>query len=244
MIKTLVIEDQPYIRARLVKLINDLDKDLLIVGECGSVSEAVITAKSCKPDLVFLDIDLGDGSAFDFLSQMETIDFKIIFTTSYDEYAIQALKVGAVDYILKPVEVEELEIAIEKAIKTNMSEGKKGIKAVQKEWQDESNRLILRLHDSFHVIRFNELMYGVSDKGYTTFYLANGKKIMASKSLKNFEDDLDECKFYRIHKSYFVNLDFIDKYDRKGYVILKDGTEIPVSSRKKDEFLIKFLGEK
>jgi len=242
MLKTLVIEDETYIRKGLIAKINSLDKELTIIGESGSVKEAVILVKACHPDLIFLDINLLDGNAFDFLDQIEELSFKIIFTTSYEEYALKALKKGAVDFLLKPVEEDELTIAINKVISSTSNINEEQIRNVHEEYNAQQGKLILRLQDSFQVIELKELLYCKSDKGYTTFYLSNGKNYMASKPLKDFESQLPEEIFVRTHQSYFVNINHIDNYNKKELVVLKDGQEIPVSIRKKESFLTKFFG--
>lgn len=242
MIKTLLVEDKPYIRKGLISLITLLDKGLTIIGECASVKEAVTVTNACKPDLVFLDINLPDGNAFDFLEQTSALNFKVIFITAYDKYALQALKMGAIDYILKPVDIDELEAAIDKVINSTDAIQKKEIEKVKEEI--ENNRLVISLQDGYQVINIHDLKYCKSDKGYTTFYLSNDKTIMASKPIKHFIDSLPASKFVRTHQSCVVNLDYVEKYDKSGMVILKGNQRVPVSIRKKEEFLSKLLNKK
>lgn len=241
--KTLLVEDKAYIRKGLLNLLQLIDTDVTVIGECESVKDAVVVTNACKPDLIFLDINLTDGNAFDFLDQTEHLNFKIIFITAYEEYALQALKIGAVDYILKPVDITDLEIALQKVAALTITEQKQQIKTVKSVWSNEDSKLILSLHDSFQVIDLNELMYCESDKGYTSFYCSNGKKHVVSKTLKTFEDQLNAANFTRPHQSYMVNLKFIDKYDKSGTIYLKNGKKIPVSSRKKDTFVSSFLNK-
>lgn len=241
--KTLLVEDKAYIRKGLLNLLQLIDTDVTVIGECESVKDAVVVANACKPDLIFLDINLTDGNAFDFLDQTEHLNFKIIFITAYEEYALQALKIGAVDYILKPVDITDLEIALQKVAALTITEQKQQIKTVKSVWSNEDSKLILSLHNSFQVIDLNELMYCESDKGYTSFYCSNGKKHVVSKTLKTFEDQLNAANFTRPHQSYMVNLKFIDKYDKSGTIYLKNGKKIPVSSRKKDAFVSSFLNK-
>lgn len=241
--KTLLVEDKAYIRKGLLNLLQLIDTDVTVIGECESVKDAVVVANACKPNLVFLDINLTDGNAFDFLDQTEHLNFKIIFITAYEEYALQALKIGAVDYILKPVDITDLEMALQKVAALTITEQKQQIKTVKSVWNNEDSKLILSLHDSFQVIDLNELMYCESDKGYTSFYCSNGKKHVVSKTLKTFEDQLNAANFTRPHQSYMVNLKFIDKYDKSGTIYLKNGKKIPVSSRKKDAFVSSFLNK-
>jgi len=237
----LIIEDKAYIRKGLLSLLQLVDTYVKVIGECESVKDAVIVANACKPELVFLDINLLDGTAFDFLEQTENLNFKIIFITAYEEYAIQALKIGAVDYLLKPVDIEELQIALRKVAELPITEQKKQIATVKEVWNNEGAKLILSLHDSFQVIDLNELQFCESDKGYTTFYCSDHKKHVVSKTLKEFEERLSKANFIRPHQSFMVNLKFIDKYDKSGVIHLKNGKKIPVSSRKKESFLTTFL---
>ncbi len=239
--KALIIEDKEYIRKGLLNLLALIETEVEVIGECESVKEAVIVSNACKPELVFLDINLSDGNAFDFLEQTENLSFKIIFITAYEEFALKALKVGAVDYLLKPVDLDELQAALLKVSKTPVEEQKERINTAKQVWKEDDSKLILSLQDSFQVIDLNELLYCESDKGYTTFYCINNKKYVVSKTLKEFEERLIQSNFIRPHQSYIVNLEFIDKYDKSGVIYLKNETKIPVSFRKKEQFLTAFL---
>ncbi|MEE9363105.1 MAG: LytTR family DNA-binding domain-containing protein [Cellulophaga sp.] len=239
--KALIVEDKAYIRKGLLNLLQLIDTKVEVIGECESVKDAVVVANSCKPELIFLDINLTDGTGFDFLDQTENLAFKVIFITAYEEFAIQALKIGAVDYLLKPIDIEELQIALQKVSTLPIVEQKQQIKTIKEIWNNEDSKLILSLHDSFQVVDLNELLYCESDKGYTTFYCNDNKKYLVSKTLKEFEERLSTVSFTRPHQSFMVNLKFIDKYDKSGVIYLKNGKKIPVSSRKKEGFLTTFL---
>lgn len=239
--QSIIVEDKAYIRKGLLNLLELIETDVNVVGECETVKDAVIVANACKPELVFLDINLADGNAFEFLEQTEHLKFKVIFITAYEEYALKALKMGAVDYLLKPVDVEELKIALNKVKQLSITEQKEKINIAKQAFNHQNEQLILSLHDSFQVIDLNELMYCESDKGYTTFYCNDGKKHLVSKTLKEFEERLTNANFTRPHQSFMVNLKFIDKYDKSGVIHLKNGKKIPVSSRKKEQFVTSFL---
>ncbi len=239
--KALIVEDKPYIRKSLCNLLQLIEADIEVIGECESVKEAVIVTNTCKPELIFLDINLTDGTGFDFLEQTEHLNFKIIFITAYEEHALKALKIGAVDYLLKPVDIDELQAALQKVSQLSNSQQKQQVQVAKQVWNNDDSKLILSLHDSFQVIDLNELLYCESDKGYTTFYCSDNKKYMVSKTLKEFEERLSKANFTRPHQSYMVNLTFIDKYDKSGIIYLKNGKKIPVSSRKKEHFLTVFL---
>lgn len=242
--RTLIIEDKAYIRKGLLSLLATLETDIEVIGECASVKEAVVVANACRPQLVFLDINLTDGTGFDFLDQTGHLDFKVIFITAYEEFALKALKVGAVDYLLKPVDANELKDALEKVRGTSVEKQKQQLKTAQRVFDKDDTILILSLQDAFQLIDLKQLVFCESDKGYTTFYLANGKKYLASKSLKEFETQLLNNDFARPHQSFMVNLRYIDKYEKSGVIHLQDGTQIPVSSRKKDHFVSTFLKRK
>lgn len=239
--KSIIVEDKEYIRKALVTLLQSVNYDIDVIGECESVEEAVILTKACKPELIFLDINLSDGSAFDFLDRTNQLSFKVIFITAYEEYALKALKFGAVDYLLKPVDIDELKIALQKVSTLAVDEQKEQINKVQEVWNHSNEKLILSLHDSLQVIDLNELMFCESDKGYTSFHCLNDKKFLISKTLKEFEERLLSANFVRPHQSFMVNMKFIDKYDKNGTIYLKNGTTIPVSFRKRDQFLTTFL---
>ncbi|WP_437395793.1 LytR/AlgR family response regulator transcription factor [Flagellimonas lutimaris] len=239
--KALLVEDKVYIRKGLLHLLQSMETDVEVIGECGSVKEAVVVANACRPNLVFLDINLIDGTGFDFLDQTGHLDFKVIFITAYEEYALRALKIGAVDYLLKPVDVEELQLALEKVKNLPSGEQRKRIKTAKQVWYKNDSTLVLSLSDSFQVIDLQELLFCESDKGYTSFHLANGKKYIVSKPLKEYEEQLQKVNFTRPHQSFMVNLKFIDKYDKSGIIFLNNGKKIPVSSRKKEAFIATFL---
>lgn len=236
MTNILIVEDELYIRKGLTSLLNQLDKPISIVSECGSVKDAISVVNHCNIDLVLLDINLEDGNAFDFLEQTQNIGFKVIFITAYEEYALKALKNGAVDYIVKPVDIEELEIAIDKAL---VSIEKRDANPYE---MSRNETLVLRFQNSFQVVNLQELTHCESHKGYTTFYLVNGQTHIASRPLKHFQSQLPQSLFVRVHQSYIVNLNYIDRYDKDGTIILQNGCKIPVSTSQKEVFLSKFLG--
>lgn len=239
--KALIVEDKEHIRKALIHLLASIDHEVMVIGECESVKESIVVANACKPDLIFLDINLTDGTGFDFLEQTEHLDFKVIFITAYEEYALQALKIGAVDYLLKPIDVEELKVALNKITNLSLATQKQQIQTVKQVLNNEGETLILSLQDSFQIIDLKDLMYCESDKGYTTFYLYNGKKHLASKSIKEFEEQLTQHSFTRPHQSFIVNLKFIEKYDKSGTIYLKNGKKIPVSTRKKESFITRLF---
>ncbi len=223
MIKALIVEDEHYISKGLQILIEELNKNIKIIGISPSVKDAIYKTDKLKPNLIFLDIKLLDGTAFDFLKKTTHKEFKTIFITSYNEYAIQALKAGAVDYILKPIDISELEEAIDKVITHSKKE----------ETINLQNKIVLNFLNETQIVDLNKLLYCKSHKGYTTFFMENNKEYLTSKPLKEYEIILSKNNFIRSHQSYFVNSNYIDKFDSKNKVIyLENGISIPVSARK------------
>jgi two-component system LytT family response regulator len=241
--KTLIVEDKEYIRKGLLKLLQTVDANIKVIGECEKVADSVIVAHACQPELIFLDIKLSDGTAFDFLDQTKNLAYKVIFITGYEEYALKALKMGAVDYLLKPIDLDELKTALQKVYKYSLETHKKQLDTVKHALSNTKNTLVLSFQNSLQIVELKELMYCETEKGYTTFYLSDGKNHMASKSLKEFENQLGQNDFIRTHQSFMVNLKYIDKYDKSGTIHLKNGDKIPVSIRKKESFLNQLLNK-
>lgn len=237
MIKTLIIDDEPIIRDGLKNIIQSEGIQLDVVGECGSVKEAVTVVKACKPELLLLDINLPDGNGFDIIQQTADLNYDVIFVTAYDEYALKAIKLGALDYVLKPVDPDELTTAIDKCQSKNDKSFLERALISKESMESKPKRIVLRLQDSFQVIEFEDIIYCNSEGSYTNFHINNGKKIMVSKSIKEYEKQLPEDLFIRCHQSYLVNIKYISKYEKEGYLLLKTDTRIPVSVRKKDEVI-------
>ncbi len=241
MIRTLVIDDEPIIRKGILNLLSELDEDLIVVGDCGTIAEALILAKNCKPDLVLLDINLTDGTGFDFLNQLEERNFNIIFITAHEEYAIKAIKQGALDYLVKPIDEDELAAILKKAISIHETRLSERLNVANSQLAGRSNKIVLRLFDSYQIIRFDELVYCQSDAGYTTFHLRDQRKFTVSKSIKEYEKLLPEERFMRTHQSFIVNLEFVDRYEKGGALYLRGDISIPVAIRKKEALLRRLL---
>jgi len=218
-----ILEDKAYIRKGLKIQLKELKRNIEVVGESASVKEALNLVERLKPNLILLDIQLLDGSAFDFLDKTKFNKFNVIIITSYDNYAIQALKHGALDYILKPIDLDELSNAIDKVKIDKITLRTSGLET----------KIVLNFINGSEIVKLGELLYCKSYKGYTTFYMRNGKEFLSSKPLKEYEDQLIKNNFIRTHQSYFVNSDFIQKFDSKNRKLLLIGNiEVPVSARK------------
>jgi two-component system LytT family response regulator len=242
MLRTVIIDDEYHIRDTLVNMLEMNCPDVRVVGQASGVVSGIATIKELQPELVFLDIQMKDGTGFDLLQAMPTIDFKVVFVTAYDHYALQAFRFSAVDYLLKPVNPEQLKEAVTRAGNLIHEDFNKQMKVLEENLKSVTNnnkKIILRTAESIHLLDVGNIICCDSDSSYTTVHTVEGEKIIVSKTLKDYEEMLTECGFYRVHKSYLINLTHIKRFDRQdgGYIVLTNGLKIPVASRKRDEML-------
>jgi two-component system LytT family response regulator len=237
--KIALIDDDSNVRDLYRNLISAKYKEFEQIVEAGSVVEGVELIKINSPDVVILDIDLGDGTGFDVLQAVKPYNFSLIFSTAFNDYAIKAFKFSALDYVLKPVDESDLCNAIEKALDArenlNLDLRLKNFFNQYSNKSSQQKKIVLKTMGEIHIVDISDIIYCQSDNSYTTFFFSNGDEIVVSRSMKEFEDILTEYSFFRPHNSYLVNLNFIKKLDKSdgGFLILKNGREIPVSVRKK-----------
>lgn len=240
LIKTVIIEDEPAIRKELEWLVSQ-EKELNLVATATSVKEALSVIQNIKPDLVLLDIQLSDGTAFDLLNQIGEPTFHIVFVTAYNHFAIKAIKYGALDYLLKPINSEEFAEAIQRLQKQEQTEYNNRINLVKEQSAskavDMSSGIWITSVDCLQMVRLNEIVYLSGEGSYTQIHLENNKKVTASKPLKYYEDLLPDEFFIRTHQSYIINKNFIDKYLKTGVMVMKNQSEIPVATRRKESIL-------
>lgn len=240
MIRVIIIDDEPAIRKDTQALLQQ-QPGFVVVATCGSVQEANIIIPATQPDLLLLDIQLLDGTGFDILQSLQS-PCKVIFITAYHDYALKAIKYGALDYLLKPLDEAELKAVLEKVRQSGIGQPQPDQLAIARQSFQQGglhNRIVLRSQQYLKVVPFEEIIYCHSDTGYTTFFLTGDRKIVVSKSIKEYEELLP-AYFMRPHQSYLVNHHFIDTYHKDGYLVLRNNTEIPVSTRRKD-FVIEYL---
>lgn len=240
MIRTLVIDDEPAIRKDTCQLM-EKQPGFFVTGSCGSIAEARVLIANTNPDLLLLDVELTDGNGFDLLQEFPERTFKVIFITAYNHYAIKAIKYGAFDYLLKPLDEDELSATLQKIREQPAATMPQN--SVAQEYMQPSglhNRIVLRSQQYLQVVSFEEILYCQSEGSYTTFFLADNRKFTSSRPIKEYEELLPETWFIRTHQSYIVNHYCIDRLHRDGYIILRNGMEIPVSTRKK-EYVTHFL---
>lgn len=242
MIRVIVIDDENHVRDSLIKILHRHCPDVLVVGQANGVASGVEAIKELLPELVLLDIQMKDGTGFDLLSSLPSIDFKVIFVTAFDQFAIQAIRFSAVDYLLKPVNPELLKEAVNRAGMMIREQFRMQMQVLEENLRNLSNKnkkIIIKTAETMHLIEVKNLVCCDSDSSYTSIHTADGGKIMVSKTLKDYEDMLADCGFYRVHKSYLINLLHIRRFERQdgGYVVLTNDLKIPVASRKRDELL-------
>ncbi len=245
-ISTVIVEDEKNSQALLKELIEQYCESLKVVAIAGSVKDAIAYIEEHKPQIIFLDIELPDGDGFQVLEHFENPEFEIIFTTAYDQYAMRAFKFSATDYLLKPVDIEELEEAVQRATKKvregHSSETTNQLAALLKNIrgkQPELKRIVLPTSNGFTVVNPIDIIRCESDRNYTFIFLTDGRKILVSRTIKEYEELLEDYDFFRIHQSHLINLKYLKNYTRGrgGYVELNDGTTLDVSARRKSEFL-------
>lgn len=240
-LKTLIIEDEPAVRKELEWLVSQ-EKSLQLEGTAHSVTSALQLIKDVDPHLVLMDIQLTNGTAFDILNKLEEPAFHIIFITAYDHFAIKAIKFGALDYMLKPIDGEEFSTTIQKLNKKLSGAHYSHQLNITKEQNAKdaisiNSTLCITSVDCLQMIKLNEIIYLSGEGSYTRFHLENNKKVTASKPLKYYEELLPDDYFLRPHQSFIVNKSYIDKYLKTGVLIMKDQSEVPVALRKK-EFIL------
>lgn len=208
-------------------------------GRAGTVKEAVTLIREKKPELVFLDVELPDGTGIDVLRHFNDRTFKVIFTTAHDHYALTAIKFSAIDFLLKPLSIEEIKIAVDKVLSQSQAE-RLDLLAKSNEY-GKLKRLALPTLEGFTFIEIADLIFLTAEGSYTVLHTTDAQKHVVSKSLKEYDEMLEQHGFYRIHHSHIIQLEKISKYVKGngGYVVMKDGTSLDVSSRRKDEFLKK-----
>lgn len=240
MIRTLIIDDEKNNREMISDLILEHLHNVSVIGTADGVHRGLESIRQLSPDLVLLDIKMNDGDAFDLLKQVGNINFKIIFITAYEEYALKAIKFSALDYLLKPVALDELKLAIEKAEKQILKELQVQVSELSNNMKsNHKKRIVLRSAEKLHLIPVQDIIHCEAERNYCNFFLDNGKKIMSSCPMKDFEELLTEQGFFRLHKSHLVNLSFVESYVKSdgGHVVLTNGTQLPVSLRKKNQLI-------
>jgi len=239
MFKAVIIDDESKARNALKNLIEKHCGNIKVIAEAGCVKEGIEVIEEFSPDIVFLDVQMPDGTGFDLLEQIGEIDFKIIFASAFDRFAIQAFKFSAIDYLLKPVEPEMLLEACSRLKDDDrISEINRKLEVLLNN-RNNFEKIALPTLDGINFVNIKDIIRCESDNNYTNIYLNDGKKHIVSKTLKDFDEMLTPFNFFRIHKSHLINLNYLQKYNKGegGYVIMEDGSELEVSRRRKEDFI-------
>ncbi len=247
MLKAIIIDDERSSRNALrQKLINHCP-EVTVIAECENGEEGIRDIEETNPDIIFLDVEMPRMNGFTMLQQLQQHNFEIIFITAYDHYAIKAIKFSALDYLVKPVEISDLKTAVEKAAeKRKKSTGNTSLETLLHNLMNkekEQHRIAIPSMDGLQFVATGNIIYLEANSNYTNFYLINDKKITVSKTLKEFDELLPGSIFIRIHHSYIININCIEKYIRGegGQVLMKNGVVLDVARRKKEDFL-KIIG--
>ena len=243
MIRAIIVDDEAHIRDNLKTMILSMfNEEVEIIAEANSVKKGIEVIEEYQPDLLFLDIGLRDGTGFDILKKVNSLRANIIFITGYNTHAIKAIKAGALDYILKPVEKDELRNAIVKAIENYKAQipMEKRFEVTKEYYEDvKDKRIILNTSESIQVIFEKDIIYCESEGNYTTFYTTDFQKIMVTKYMKQIEELLSETTFIRCHRSHIVNKNHIIKFKKSGSFVLANQYEVPISRERKRDALKK-----
>lgn len=245
MITALIVDDEADARSTLKSFVASYCPKVKILDEATGVADAYRKIHALAPDLVFLDIQMEDGTGFDLIEKVRHPPFAVIFTTAFDNYAVKAFKYAAIDYLLKPIDPDELIEAISKVKMNLKGNAERWDHLMDVKSSNKLDRITLSSHDSYTVVKLDNILRLESDSNYTHFFLTTKEKITVPKSLKEFEDMLPHDRFFRTHQSHIINLDYVKKFVKEegGYVVMEDGSEVLVARRRKEEFIHVLTGK-
>ena len=246
MLKAIIVDDEPYCCEILSAMLVSYCPDVDVVSSCNNGMDALIAIRQGSPDLVFLDVEMPKMNGFEMLEQLGPINFHLIFTTSYDQYAIKAFRFSAIDYLLKPVDREELQKAVHKVIQYSQPTFPQQLEILMQKFNQPAasiNKIALPTIEGLQLIPIDSIISCESDDNYTVLLLKNKRKIVVSSTLKEIEEILEDHSFIRVHRSYLVNLNEIEKYlkGEGGYLVMSDGSTVDVSRTKKETLMKKLL---
>lgn len=240
MIKAILIDDEAKARRILEALLKEYCTDVEIVATAADVPSGVIAINQHKPDVLFLDVEMPGYTGFQLLDFFRDIDFDIVFTTAHSDYAVQAFRVSAIDFLLKPIQISELIAAVDK-VKAKQGQNKERLSVLKENFKDNAvKKLALPVAEGLLFADTDTLTHLEADGAYTHFHFDDGRKVVVSKKIKEFEEALtQQSNFFRTHRSYIVNLKKIKQYVKQegGYVLLENDIQVPLARERKDEFL-------
>jgi len=240
---TVVIDDEPDAVNFITTIVKEYCPGLEVAGKANNVKEGVRLINDIKPDLVFLDVEMPNGTGFDLLTNFPEKNFDVVFITAFNHYAIRAIKFSAVDYILKPINIGEFIESVNKIIhkrKTKQLPGTENFEALLENLRTAyPSRLVIPTSDGREYLNPKDIIRIEADRSYSWFFINDKRKILVSRHLKEYQDLLNDRNFFRPHNSHLINLDFVKKFVRTdgGYIEMSDGAQIPISRNRKDLFL-------
>jgi two-component system LytT family response regulator len=240
-IKVILVEDEKKSLLTLSKLLATYCPDIEIVGTAGTVSEGLEVIPRQNPDLIFMDIAMPDGDAFDLLNRLDVIDFEVVFITAYNDYALKAFDFSALHYLLKPINHSDLIEAVQRFEKTRAdSRITERIQILNQSLQNNYLKISLPTTDGLIILEIDKIVRIEADSNYCQFYLIDKSSVVVSRSMNYFENILSELNFFRVHNTHLVNLSYVTKYQkgRGGLLTLSDGSQISVSASRKKDFLL------
>ena len=241
-LRAIIVEDEQTSREILKNYLIKYCPQVELLGEAENIEEALVLIRNNELDLVFLDVEMPYGNAFDLLEKVGNVNFETIFVTAYNQYAIEALNTHASYYLLKPISIDDLIKAVDYVVEVKGKENELQNTVLKPKSLTNSDKITIPTQEGFEVLEIQDILYCQADDNYTHLFLKNNKKKLVSKTLKYFEDILKQSNFARIHKSYLVNVNCVVNYKKGkgGSVLLSNGKELSVSSSKKGELLAFF----
>lgn len=246
MIKAVIIDDEFYACEILTAMLESECTDVKVVAVCNNGPDGLLSIQRLNPDVVFLDVEMPRMNGFEMLEQLPSINFHLIFTTGYDQYALKAIRFSAIDYLLKPIDRQELQTAVEKVRQRFQIPMPQQLEILMQNLKLPSNpvnKIALPTIEGLQMISVDSIISCEADDNYTLLLLKNRKKLLVTRSLKEIEESLNQHLFIRVHRSFVVNLNEIEKYIKGegGYLVMSDGSTIDVSKNKKEVLLKKLL---
>ena len=244
-LKVVIVEDEPHSRETLRNMLRDYCPETEVLGWGDGIENGISEVRTKRPDLLFLDIEMPGGTGFDLLERAGKFDFEVIFTTAFEHYALKAIKFSALDYLLKPIDVDELKEAVEKVREKREKEVEnvKLLTLLENLNRNKTDQTItLATSEGLEFIKVRDILYCEASGSYTRFYLKNNGRLLVSKHLKEYEHLLADCGFYRAHNSYLVNLSEVKRYVKAdgGYLVMNNGDSVSISSRRKEMLMRMF----
>ncbi|HEX5152707.1 MAG TPA: response regulator [Parafilimonas sp.] len=249
MLSAIIVDDEPYCCEVLSTLLEKYCSEVVVVAVCNSGAEALKAIHDRQPALVFLDVEMPRMNGFEMLEQLPAINFDLIFTTSFDQYALKAFRVSAIDYLLKPIDREELQKAVQKVIQRSQKPLAQQLELLLQNIHHPAaalNKIAMPTMEGLQMITVDSIISCASEGNYTMLLLKNKQKIVVSRTLKDIEEMLEDHSFARVHHSHLVNLNEINKYVRGegGYLVMSDGSTVDVSRSKKELLMKKLMPDK